>query len=63
LAERSQAEMLAMEGVRVRKEAGSERLVKPNTAPSPRPTRNPNPNTGEAAQPNNAVPGFPSGDN
>ena len=55
--------MLAMEGVRVRKEAGSERLVKPNTAPSPRPTRNPNPNTGEAAQPNNAVPGFPSGDN
>ena len=37
--------------------------VTASTAPSPRPTRNPNPNTGEAAQPNNAAPGFPFGDN
>jgi hypothetical protein len=33
------------------------------TAPTPRPTSSPIPNTGVAALPSNAAPGFPSGDN
>src|SRR5215472_1118188 len=37
--------------------------VTASTAPSSRPTRNPNPNMEVAVQPNNAAPGFPSGDN
>ena len=59
---------LSAEDIQVRETGGSEPLVTANmvpanTAPSLRPTRSPNPNTGEAAQPNNAAPGFPSGDN
>jgi hypothetical protein len=49
--------------VQVREGSVSEPLVTANTVPSPRPTKNPNPNTDPAALPSNAAPGFPSGDN
>jgi hypothetical protein len=49
--------------IQVREGAVSEPLVTANTVPSPRPTKNPNPNTDPAALPSNAAPGFPSGDN
>jgi hypothetical protein len=56
---------MAPDDIQVRGAAGSEPLVTANTVPSPRPTRNPNssPNTAVAAQPSNAAPDFPSGDN
>ena len=54
---------VAAEDIQVREDAGSEPPSKASTAPSPRPTSNPSPNTEVAEQPSNAGPGFPSGDN
>ena len=56
---------MAPDYIQVREAVGSEPLVTANMVPSPRPTRNPNPspNTAVAAQPSNAAPDFPSGDN
>ena len=53
---------VAAEDIQVREPAGPEPAASANTAPSPRPTRSPNPNTGVAEQPSNAAPGFPPGD-
>ena len=53
---------VAPEDIQVREAAEPEPPAKANTAPMPRP-RDPNPNTEVAAQPNNAAPDFPSGDN
>jgi hypothetical protein len=50
------------EDIQVREGAEPEPAVKANMAPSPRPS-NPSPSTEPAAQPSNAGPSFPSGDN
>jgi hypothetical protein len=52
---------LAAEDILVRDATGSDPPAKAYTAPSPRPTSNPSPNTA-TVQPNNAAPSFPSGD-
>jgi hypothetical protein len=54
---------VAADDIQMRERGGSEPPVKGQYGPQPPPTRNPNPNTEEAAQPNNAAPDFPSGDN
>src|SRR5215470_12737530 len=53
---------VAPEDIQVREAAEPEPPAKANTAPRPRPS-SPNPNTEPVAQPNNAAPGFPFGDN
>jgi hypothetical protein len=52
---------VAPKDIEVREGARSEPLAKASTVPRPRPN-NPSPNTEVAPEPNNGVPGFPSGD-